>query len=252
MDIPLLEGDFDAAGVIEPTAIVPVKDIPGTAVLCFFPEIVEMIAQRPDARRVARLRSEIGPNPIWEIDHSGHRLTVLQPGVGAPLAAAFLEEIIAMGVRRLIACGAAGALVPELALGHAVVVDSAIRDEGTSYHYLPAGRVIDADEHARTTLIKTLERLDIPHVVGRTWTTDAIYRETRSKVDSRVAERCLVVEMEAAALFAVAQYRQVILGQLLLAGDSLAGEIWDDRGWTTARTAREKLFWIAADAAIAL
>jgi hypothetical protein len=58
--------------------------------------------------------------------------------------------------------------------------------------------------------------------------------------------------MEAAALFAVARYRRVVLGQLLLAGDSLAGETWDHRGWTTAHTARESLFWIAADAAIAL
>ncbi len=220
--------------------------------LCFFPEIIAQLAQRPDAKQVATLRSEIGPNPVWEIEHDGHRLAVLQPGVGAPLAVAFLEEVIAFGVRRVIACGAAGALVPELTLGHAIIVDSAVRDEGTSYHYLPPARVIEADKHATATLVQTLTRDGVAHLVGKAWTTDAIYRETRNKARQRVEEGCVAVDMEASALFAVARYRGISLGQLLLAGDSLAGETWDHRGWTTAHSAREALFWLAADAAVAL
>ncbi|HEY2695958.1 MAG TPA: nucleoside phosphorylase [Pseudonocardiaceae bacterium] len=252
MDLPLLEGDFESTGILEPTEIYPARDVPQAAVLSFFPEPVQQIAQRPDAKQVFAMRSEIGPNPVWEIAHRGQRLAVLQPGVGAPLAAAFLEEIIAHGVRKVIACGAAGALVPELALGHAIIVDSAVRDEGTSFHYQPPARVIDADPHATAVLLKTLISQEIPHVAGRTWTTDAIYRETRTKARQRVEEGCVVVDMEASALFAVARFRGVTLGQLLLAGDSLAGETWDHRGWTTAHTAREKLFWLAADAAVAL
>ena len=252
MDLPLLEGDFESTGILEPTEIHQPRDLPPTAVLCFFPELVHQIAARPDAKQVLTLRSEIGPNPVWEIEHNGQRLAVLQPGVGAPLAAAFAEEIIAHGVRGMIACGAAGALVPELALGHAIIVNSAVRDEGTSYHYQPPARVIDADPHATSVLLKTLSAQEIPHLVGRTWTTDAIYRETRNKARQRVEEGCVVVDMEASALFAVARFRGVVLGQLLLAGDSLAGETWDHRGWTTAHSAREKLFWLAADAAVAL
>lgn len=71
------------------------------------------------------LSSEAGLNPVWEIEMSGRRLAVFHPGVGAPLAAAFLEEVIAMGCRRLVVCGGAGALLPDLVLGHAVVVASA-------------------------------------------------------------------------------------------------------------------------------
>lgn len=252
MDLPLLDGDYESAGILEPAEIYHSRDLPETAVLCFFPEVVRQIAQRDDAKQVLELRSEIGPNPVWEIEHNGTRLAVLQPGVGAPLAVAFLEEAIAFGLRRMIACGAAGALVPELALGHAVIVDSAIRDEGTSYHYLPPARVIEADPHATATLLKTLTEQNVAHLVGRTWTTDAIYRETRKKARQRIEEGCVVVEMEASALFAVAQYRDVVMGELLLAGDSLAGDTWDHRGWTTAHSAREKLFWLAADAAVAL
>lgn len=251
-DVPLLDGDFESAGILEPTEIYRARDIPTAAVLCFFPEIIAHLAQRPDAKQVATLRSEIGPNPVWEIEHDGQRLAVLQPGVGAPLAVAFLEEVIAFGVRRVIACGAAGALVPELTLGHAIIVDSAVRDEGTSYHYLPPARVIEADAHATAALVETLTRHDVAHLVGRAWTTDAIYRETRNKARQRVAEGCVAVDMEASALFAVARYRGISLGQLLLAGDSLAGESWDHRGWTTAHSAREALFWLAADAAVTL
>lgn len=253
VDMPLLEEDFESEGVIEPSRVVSEADVPGCVVLCFFGDVVEQtVAGWPGARRVAMLSSEAGSSAVWEIEVSGRRLAVLQPGVGAPLAAAFMEEVIAMGCRRLVACGGAGALVPDLVLGHAVVVDSAVRDEGTSHHYLPASRLVEADPGPVATMATTLEKAGIEHVVGRTWTTDAIYRETRSRVRRRVAEGCVVVEMEAAALLAVARYRGVTFGHLLLAGDSLAGETWDDRGWMSAREARDRLFWIAAEAALDL
>lgn len=252
MELPLFEDDLGSAGIIEPGRVVaPNATMPERVVLCFFGDIVtDLVAGQ--ARRVATLTSEAGKNPIWEIERSGQRLAVYQPGVGAPLAAGFLEEVIAMGGRRFVACGGAGALVPGLDLGHPVVVDSAVRDEGTSHHYVAPARVIEADPHAVAILRDTLARHDVAHLVGRSWTTDALYRETRARAERRVAEGCVVVEMEAAALFAVARYREVTFGQLLIAGDTLAGETWDDRGWMSARAARERLFWLAAEAALAL
>jgi uridine phosphorylase len=92
----------------------------------------------------------------------------------------------------------------------------------------------------------------VPYRVARTWTTDAVYRETRSRVERRQAEGCAVVEMEASAFIAVARYRGVRFAQLLLAADSLAGEAWQHRGWQTAREARAGLFRLAARAAAAL
>lgn len=255
MDLPLLEEDFEYEGVIEPAQVVS-KDVelPERGVLCFFGDIVAGVvaAGRHSARQLTTLSSVAGPTPVWEIDVSGQRLAVFQPGVGAPLAAGYLEEVIAMGCRRLVACGGSGALVPELVAGHAVVVDSALRDEGTSYHYVPPSRIIEADAAAVSAVVDALHRGGIAHVVGRTWTTDAFYRETRPRVERRVGEGCIVVEMEAAALLAVARYRQVAFGQLLLASDSLAGEVWDQRGWIGARAARERVFWAAADAALGI
>lgn len=252
VDLPLLEKDFDSPAIIEPARVVADVDMPECAVVCFFGDVVETVGSRADTEQVTELVSEAGRNPVWEIELSGRRLAVFQPGVGAPWAAAFLDEVIAMGVRRVIACGGAGALVPDLVMGHAIVVDSALRDEGTSHHYLPPSRVLDVDAGVVRTIVGTLDGAGVAHVVGRTWTTDAIFRETRADVERRVAEGCVVVEMEAAALLAVARYRRVTFGQLLLAGDTLAGETWDDRGWTSAHEAREKLFWLAAGAVQAL
>jgi uridine phosphorylase len=99
-----------------------------------------------------------------------------------------------------------------------------------------------------TILEETLRNADVPFVTGRTWTTDAIYRETRTRVARRVAEGCITVDMEAAAFVAVAKFRGVAFAQLLYAGDSLAGDAWDARGWTSVKTVREELFWHAADA----
>jgi uridine phosphorylase len=176
----------------------------------------------------------------------------MHPGVGAPLAAGFLEELIARGCRTFVACGGAGVLVPDVALGHVIVPAAAVRDEGTSYHYLPAARTVEASAAAVDAIVATAERHGVAHVVGSTWTIDALYRETRGKVDARVAEGCLTVEMEAAAFFAVAAFRGVTFGQVLYAGDDLSGDAWDERGWDEHTTGRETLFRIAAEAALSL
>ena len=253
MDLPLLEDDLSEPGVIEATALhpMPVDAMPETAVLCFFPEVVEGLAAG-GARRICTFRLESGRTPVHEIEIDGQRLAVLQPGVGAPLATIFMEDLIALGVRRFVAVGGAGALLPDLILGHAVVVDSAVRDEGTSFHYLAPGKVVDADPDGVAALCAALEAAEVPYLRARTWTTDGIYRETRGRVDRRRAAGCAVVEMEASALIAVARYRGVGFAQLLLAADSLAGEAWEHRGWTTAAEARQGLFEVAATAAATL
>jgi purine-nucleoside phosphorylase len=99
---------------------------------------------------------------------------------------------------------------------------------------------------------EVLDERNIPYVEGKTWTTDAPYRETQQMVDLRRAEGCAAVEMEAASLMAVAQFRGVAFGQILYAGDDLSGDEWDTRGWQSRKEIREKLFWLAADACLRL
>ena len=133
-----------------------------------------------------------------------------------------------------------------------ILPTAAVRDEGTSYHYLAASRTVGPSPEAVDAIRTTLLRHAVPFVEGATWTTDALYRETRRKVERRVAEGCLTVEMEAAAFFAVAAFRGVAFGQLLYAGDDLSGEGWDGRGWDEHLEGRELLFRLAAEAVLAL
>ncbi len=246
---PILEFDDSRTAVYEPGMGRPSAQLPERCVLCFFNEVIGSVCR--DEHRAHFTGSEIGQNPIYVIEHKGERLTVLHPGVGAPLAAAFLEETIAFGCRKFIACGGAGVLNREIAVGHLVVPSVALRDEGTSYHYLPPSREVAASPEAVTAIQQTLDAAGVPYVTGKTWTTDGIYRETATKIARRRDEGCLTVEMEAAAFFAVAQFRGITFGQILYGGDDMSSDLWDKRGWDT-HSVREKLFWLAADACLRL
>ena len=103
---------------------------------------------------------------------------------------------------------------------------------------------------AITAIERTRAAAGHHYVLGKTWTTDAFYRETRAKVELRASEGCITVEMEAAAFFAVAQFRDVELAQMLYAGDDLSGE-WSDRNWSR-HDIRSWLFHFAATACLML
>jgi uridine phosphorylase len=141
--------------------------------------------------------------------------------------------------------GGCGVLLKNMELGKLVVVNAAVRDEGVSYHYLPPAREVLADPDVVEVIQGVLDEKDIPYLLGKTWTTDAPYRETRRRIKTRREEGCLTVEMEAAGLMAVAQFRKVPFGQILYAGDDLSGEAWDNREWQSEFDIRYQLFWLA-------
>ena len=184
--------------------------------------------------------------------YQGQRLGVTHPGLGGPLAAGMLEEAIALGCNRFIICGGAGVLQKDVALGHLIVPTSAVRDEGTSYHYLPPGREVRTRADVVRAITGVLDREGVQYACAKTWTTDAFYRETAGKIARRRAEGCVTVEMEAASLLAVAEFRGVALGQILYCGDDCSGNAWDSRQWNTHKDIRRRLFDLAAKACLAL
>jgi uridine phosphorylase len=221
-------------------------------VISFFREVIDKVVAEHDAKVVVENEWEDGPHHIYEISHQNRRLAFFHPGVGAPIAAGLLEEAIAFGCRKFIACGGCGVLEKEIAVGNIIVVSGAVRDEGTSYHYLPPEREVAANAIGVNALTNVLEERGIPYQVGKTWTTDAPYRETSRKIAGRRAEGCLTVEMESSALIAVAQFRHVVFGQALYGGDDLSGTEWDNRAWQSRSEIRERLFWLCADACLTL
>jgi uridine phosphorylase len=251
-EFPILEFDPNRDAVIEPAREIGPMDVPEHCVICFFQEVIGGLRDEGTARLVTDLKSELGLHPLYEINVEGRRLGILHPGIGAPLAAALLEEVIALGCRKFIACGSCGVLDREIAVGHVIVPTEAVRDEGTSYHYLPPSRTVAADADAVAAVVQALQERGIEYLRAKAWTTDAFYRETPDKVRRRREEGCLVVEMEAAAFFAVARFRGVPFAQLLYGGDDVSGEAWDPRRWNARRSAREGLFWLAAEACLKL
>ncbi|MHC4481281.1 MAG: nucleoside phosphorylase, partial [Planctomycetota bacterium] len=169
---PILEFDGAREAVIEPSQLIEPIDVPEHCVLCFFQEVIGGLVEQGRARLVKECRSELGPHPLHEIDADGARLAVFHPGVGAPLAGALLDELIAFGCRKFIVCGGAGVLDKEIAVGHIIVPTSAVRDEGTSYHYLPPNREVSASPEGVAAIERTLGEQSVGYVVGKTWTTD--------------------------------------------------------------------------------
>jgi uridine phosphorylase len=251
--VPILEFDPALEAIIEPSRLIKPIDVPEHCVICFFQEVIAKLCQDGRATLFSEaLGSEAGIHPLYSLDIGGRRLAVFHPGVGAPLAAGLLEEVIALGCKKFVVCGGAGVLDKDVAVGHLIVPSSAVRDEGTSYHYLPPSREVAANPAGVAAVEQVLKAHHCDYLVAKTWTTDAFYRETPAKIQLRKAEGCLTVEMEAAALFAVAQFRGAVLAQILYGGDDVSGDKWDSRLWDERTSIREKLFWLAAEACLAL
>ncbi len=252
MTYPILEHDSTPVAFIEPSMVTAPIDVPEHCVICFFEGVVDRIADEHNANTIGNNRWAAGPHPLYEIEHRGQRLAFFHPGIGAPIAAARLEEAISFGCRKFIACGTCGVLDKRVAGGDPIVVSGAVRDEGVSYHYLPPAREVSANETGVKALTDTLSDREAPYHVGKTWTTDAPYRETPDKIASRRGEGCLVVEMESASMMAVALFRDVIFAQVLAGADDLSGTEWDRRSGQISSEERHNLFWLCADASVGM
>ena len=188
-------------------------------------DLPEEFGQGPD---MTGSRSHDSERWLEPADSQSHRKSAIyQSGMGAPLAVALLEEVIAKGGRKFIVFGSCGALLQNLAEGRLIVPDEAYRDEGTSYHYAPAADYITVKN--ADLVSKVLSEIEVPHVEGRIWTTDGLYRETKNNADARRAEGCIAVDMECSALQAACNMRNVELYQYVYAEDMLSDSDWMPR-----------------------
>jgi len=157
---------------------------------------------------------------------NGVKIGVGRFWIGAPAAAFTLEEAIACEAKTIFEVGVSGALQTFLQPGDIVVVTEAIRDEGTSHHYLPPEVKAKASARLRDKLIEHLMDGKIRHFVGPVWSTDGVYRETRSKFRRFRDSGVLAVDMETSAIFAVAQYRNVEAASAQVISDVLTENGW--------------------------
>lgn len=216
--------------IINPADTVPpVEGFPQLVVSTYSHLIIEHFLHKYDTHPLAVLRNSNGDIPVYKTRYKDTDFAVFMSPVGAPAAATAMEEVIAMGGRRFVYFGACGVLINHLPAGHFVVPDSAVRDEGVSFHYLPSADEILLPESGVRAASQALDAVGIYYAIGKTWTTDAIYRETRDKVERRRQRGCIVVDMECAALAAVAQFRDVGFCQFFFAEDNLDAAEWEPR-----------------------
>lgn len=180
--------------------------------------IPEFCVLDPDGDIVRHLqrRGEARPSRAWACYHTdlfefaleGRTIGIIGCAVGAPFAVLLAEQMFASGCTFLLSITSAGQIVKLAEPPYFVVIDRALRDEGTSYHYLPPAEYADADPALVDAAMSSLAAVGIPAQRGASWTTDAPFRETEAAIAAARERGVLAVEMEAAALYAFASVRQ--------------------------------------------
>lgn len=230
MPIPIFGDKYNGKAILTPqhllayrqnAGMLPKGAGPEAVILCLQRGLPERLQRKYPLRKIGRLNGD-----LYEFKKAGKLAVLTNFGLGAPQMAGLAEELIAWGARKLISISMAGGLQPELNPGAIVICDRALRDEGTSYHYLPPAKSVDADAELVADLQSAIQKRGHTSVTGTTWTTDATFRETDIEVKRYQGERVKTVEMETAALFAVAQVRKIQAASIFVVGDSLAGGEW--------------------------
>lgn len=233
MSVPQFEGKHDLATPMTPEDRLArrfdgeLPDVPESVVVCYQTYFFDEVTDRDDVRPVDVATDQYDLVALEDEPGVG---VVGNLGIGGPKTALVTEELVALGVQRFCIVGGCGALQTDLRGTTVLVAESAIRDDGTSHHYLPSARTVDAAPALTDELVAHAD--DARR--GTTWTTDAFYRETGAELDHYADEGVLTVEMEAASLFAVACYRDVAAAAAFAPFDVLTADDW---AWTVEDTA---------------
>lgn len=223
-----------------------VDGFPEIRVSTFSESVIEKFAEMEGVEVIASLYSANGIIPVYKIKYCGKEIAFFLSRVGAPACVCGLEEIIAMGAQKIILFGSCGILDKEAADGRIIVPVAAVRDEGTSYHYLPSSEEVKVGEAMIDKICGCLKKCGYPYVKGKVWTTDGIYRETRKAIDDRRAQGCIAVEMEFAAAAAVTEFRSIPFVQFLYGEDNLDSAEWEPRGLFCPDLSRTEKYMVLA------
>jgi uridine phosphorylase len=190
--------------------------LPRKYVIVYYPKILAHFRRKFHPRRIKVLRNLT----IYQHEDVG---VVCMTGVGSPHATAALEELIALGGREFINMGSAGGLQD---FG-VFLCEKAVRDEGTSHHYLPKGEYAYPDRALTERFGRRLAKEGIAFRKAASWTIDAPYRETLAEIRHYKRRGVATVEMESSALFAVAQARKARMAAAFVVSDVLGERKWD-------------------------
>ncbi len=249
----LQDFSYEKRAVINPSDIFsPVPDMPERAVACFSHVTFSRLLDTLGGEEIAHSASANGDIPVYKTNYAGIPLALFMMPVGAPLCIGAMEEIAAMGVQKFVIFGTCGVLDRTIQDCAVILPTSALRDEGTSFHYAPPSDEISCNVDTAPVFARLLKELDIAYMTGKSWTTDAFYRETPEKVARRREAGCICVEMECASTAAWAAFRKKQVLHFFYAADNLDAEKWDPRalGNHSMKEVKDRIAILAAEAAI--
>ncbi len=215
-----------------PAKINPVikEDAPkvSACIVTFSYVIEQFVLENYDCMQIGQCYSATGITPIYGLKYNGKKFAFFKTYVGAPACVATIEDTFSqIKTDKYIVFGGCGCLDREITHGKVMIPTEAYRDEGTSYHYAPASDYITISN--ANTVRHFMEENKIPHVMGKTWTTDAIYRETVRNMEKRKQDGCISVEMECAGIQAMCDFRNLEFYSFFTSGDLLDAPEWDAR-----------------------
>ncbi|MBQ7327748.1 MAG: nucleoside phosphorylase [Clostridia bacterium] len=232
----------------------PLANMPKTCVTFFSKSVMKAVVENYNAELITEeIKNSTAVFPVYKVNINGTEIAVFQSAVGAPACVSNAEELISLGIKNIIAVGSCGCLQNDIEEYSIIIPTAAIRDEGTSYHYAPVSDETVLDEEVVSVLEGVLNQHGINYKKGKTWTTDAIFRETPQKVQDRIARGAITVDMECSAYDILCKFRGVKYGQLFYAADNLANEEYDPRNIMNSNSnqdAKQKVAALAFECAV--
>lgn len=246
-EYPILEYSTEANAIINPNRFPNVTEPPRLCLVTFFEDVLNNFVTKYNGKIIATYRSEMKSFHVYKLTYNEVELCVVQAVVASGAIAILTDFLYGMGIEVIVCCGSCGVL-DDIPSGDIIIPTRALRDEGASYKYLPPSRFIELSPIPIKVFKEVLTKNKISYIECATWSTSGFYRETKDMVAYRKEEGCKVVEMECATMAAIAEFRGKLFGQLLYSGDILVGnDEYDDRGWYSNLSAREKLFYISLE-----
>lgn len=224
----LREFDPNSSAVINPWGLIrPIPDCPRVAVSCFERSTFERMLARLGGEEITQIKKANLKTPVYQTRYKDTEIVLFEAYVGAAGCVGALEELFAVGVKKLVLFGTCGVLNKAARDCDVIIPTAALRDEGTSFHYAPPSDEIAVNPKYREEFIEILNSHQCTYTQGKAWTTDAFYRETAEKMARRKAAGCVCVDMECAAVAALAQFRGKEVFQFFHGSDCLDGGDWE-------------------------
>ncbi|WP_310604156.1 nucleoside phosphorylase [Anaerosporobacter sp.] len=251
----LEEFDKNQSAVLNAFDIIkPVEGFPKIAVSCFARFTFDRLLNELGAVQITSIYTANMENPVYKANYRGIEVALFMSSVGAPACVGAIEELFAMGTEKLILFGTCGVLDASISECSVIIPDRAMRDEGTSFHYAPSSDEIAVNPKYIDLFTDILDKHGCKYHTGKVWTTDAVYRETRDKVNMRKEQGCICVDMECSAVAALAQFREKEIFHFFYAADNLDAEEWDARSLSneTNPLEKDKIATLAMELAVAI